>query len=613
MSTSEQIRQFVHCIYGHDDWIELRALNNGDARKLWRPADGLVESITHLEALNRNGWDIYAGANPRKDTGLSGDRNVAACRALFADFDNIEPGDGLSPSGIALTLIGDLGLPAPTLVVCSGHGVHCYWRLTEPIAPDQWRGVQERLNGYLGSDPTIKNPERIMRLPGFQNLKAEPVDCFIVSAEPDSVYDLTDIESQLPMVAQPVQVEHKPDGYLERRARAMLYASRWDSCTEGQRNDAAYRHSAQMLRDFELLDDDAWEILAEWNQRNDPPLDEQELHTAFEDANKYGKGPYGSKLRLTVPPTIESSDPAAELESLIDGEISGQYTNVEWPWPMLTDFGQCLTPGTRTVVVGTIGGGKSLFMLQAVSQWVEAGIPVAILELERKRDFHLKRLLAQRIGIADVTKSKWVRQNASFVQALVKEHRDYLNRVGVAIHSAGRQFTSDQAVTWIEQRADEGCRIICIDPVTALARGQAIWTADEAFMTRAEKVAASSGASLVFVTHAKKGASKTPDMDSLAGATAWARFADAILWLQRHNPVTATVKTSFGTGDVSYNRTLHMLKTRSGEGTGCRLAYNFEADLTLTELGIIVRQKKTEEQTHAGADRNCQIIRYPGG
>ena len=273
--------------------------------------------------------------------------------------------------------------------------------------------------------------------------------------------------------------------------------------------------------DFDLPEIDAWEIVADWNAVNTPPLDEKELRQAFSDASQYGKGSVGSKLaelrpqkRLVMPITSTTTDPASELESLLEKEIDGSFTNIEWPWPILTDLGQCLTPGTRTMIVGTIGGSKSLAVLQAVSSWVEAGLKVAVLELERNRDFHLKRVLAQRTGIADFTKPSWVRANAAFVWEQFNDHREYLSRVGTAIHTAPRQFSTPQAAEWIEKLAGEGHKVIIIDPVTALARGREPWSEDDAFMSRAEKAASTSGAALVFITHAKKGAGNLPDLDS---------------------------------------------------------------------------------------------------
>jgi hypothetical protein len=161
MNTAEQIQQFVPRIYASEDVVEIRCLLKGEpkaTRTFWRRARDLPGLIPELQTLNRRGLGIYAGANPRKGDGLAGDANVQTFRVLFVDFDKIEA-DGTGPSEIALGRIEAAGLPAPTLVVFSGHGIHAYWRLAEPIDEAQWRDLQQRLNQALGSDPTIKNPE----------------------------------------------------------------------------------------------------------------------------------------------------------------------------------------------------------------------------------------------------------------------------------------------------------------------------------------------------------------------------------------------------------------------------------------------------------------------
>lgn len=613
MTPSEQLGRYVACVYEPGDWVEVRVLRNSVARKHWRQASGLLGLVGEIETLNREGWNIYAGPNPRKGTDLSGDANVATFRVLFVDFDHLDGGDGVSHDELACAKIEEAGLPMPTLRVFSGHGAHAYLRLAEPISEERWRDLQERLNQTLGSDPTIKNPERIMRLPGFRNVKdpAKPVDCFVIHADPSIVYPVDVIERVLPLLAAkgpalPAGPGAKP-GVKEARARAVLYAARWESCSEGARNKEAYRHAAQILKGFDLSEADVWEILADWNGSNTPPLAEGELRSVLADAAKYAKGTPGAKLaeapsarpRPALPVTTAGADPASELGELLEAQIDGRFVNHPWPWPELTDLGQCLTPGTRTIIVGSTGGSKSLAILQALSLWVESGIKCAVLELERSRDFHLARVLAQRAAVADLTKPKWVAGNPAPVRELFADHRGYLNRMGAALHTVPRTFTIVQAAEWVEGRAAEGCRIIVLDPVTALLRGRDSWVDDELFVARIEKAARASGASLICVTHPKKGGNETPNLDNIAGGAAWARFPDSVLWLESHPTKLSAVKTACGTDEQTHNRTIWLLKTRSGEGEHLRLAYKFQTGkdehddgaLTLRELGIIIKRK----------------------
>jgi hypothetical protein len=99
---------------------------------------------------------------------------VLLARCLFADFDKCAV-------EAAQQRIADAGLPTPTLIVSSGHGAHAYWRLTEPLTDlAAWTETQKDLIDLLHSDKVIFNPERLMRLPGFLNLKGDPVPVRIV-------------------------------------------------------------------------------------------------------------------------------------------------------------------------------------------------------------------------------------------------------------------------------------------------------------------------------------------------------------------------------------------------------------------------------------------------
>lgn len=176
------LHAYCQAVFEPNDIVELRLLGKGNPMKIWRAAKELSGMHEELLWHNQQGYNIYAGANPRNVKGISGDDGVLIARCLFADFDDILPGDGCGSSEFALMRIEEANLPNPTLVIFSGHGIHTYWRLSEPVEDlDRWKQLQERLIAVLGSDRSIKNPERIMRLPGFLNVKEKPhTECFIV-------------------------------------------------------------------------------------------------------------------------------------------------------------------------------------------------------------------------------------------------------------------------------------------------------------------------------------------------------------------------------------------------------------------------------------------------
>ena len=194
----DDVKKFLNTIFSKEDIIELRLINSkGKVHKLW----GMLEIVTsdeyiaNLKEFNDLKYNIYFGVNPRIEENKSGDANVNLCRCLFVDFDGIKPED--FNLEYIQSRIEKADLPNPTYIINSGHGFHCYWKLCEALPPEQWKNIQERLNETLGSDGTIKNPERIMRLPGFLNVKEKPfVECKIIDFSPD-IPKLEDIEKCL--------------------------------------------------------------------------------------------------------------------------------------------------------------------------------------------------------------------------------------------------------------------------------------------------------------------------------------------------------------------------------------------------------------------------------
>lgn len=175
------IQTIIRCLFEPDDIVELRCIRNQEVIQRWVYARELPAIAEKLTAWNQQGYNIYYGVNPRRDMGKSGDSNVLLARALFCDFDHIEPGDGCGRFELVYTDILLTGLPEPTLAVHSGHGLHCYWRLNKPMTDlVLWRKIQIGLNERVNADRNVKNPERVMRLPGFLNTKRKPFqECFI--------------------------------------------------------------------------------------------------------------------------------------------------------------------------------------------------------------------------------------------------------------------------------------------------------------------------------------------------------------------------------------------------------------------------------------------------
>ncbi len=306
------IPTFTACVFAPDDIVEVRRLPS--RRSTWHRASELADTTATLKRDNEAGNHIYFGANPRGHDGGTSSDDVSVARCLFADFDGVTVDEVRSR-------IESAGLPAPTLTLNSGHGVHTYWRLTEPMTDlAAWTGFQKDLIAVVGSDPAIHDPARIMRLPGFVNHKEPLADSYIVDADPSRAYELADLRERIPPrkqnaeKARAVEPASVTSSVVDVIARAAAFARKWPPVSEGGdgttgRNSAAYYHAAQLTHDFGLTDAEAWPILSAWNRANDPPLDDSELRECFTKGRKYGDHAVGCKADCPPPQSKGGAPP----------------------------------------------------------------------------------------------------------------------------------------------------------------------------------------------------------------------------------------------------------------------------------------------------------------
>ncbi|MFA7238089.1 MAG: AAA family ATPase [Phycisphaeraceae bacterium] len=303
-----------------------------------------------------------------------------------------------------------------------------------------------------------------------------------------------------------------------------------------------------------------------------------------------------------------SRGPAGELRAVFAAEIDGTRRAVPWPWRLVTRGTQALIPGAVTLIAGDPGSGKSLWLLEALARWTDDGIPCAIFELEKSRSYHMRRALAQRVGAAWLTDPDEVMRRPCEAMAYQSEHATWTDGLGRTMYDAPlKPMTLAGLIQWTIDRAEEGARIIAIDPITAIESTERSWEDSQRFLQTVMPVLDRVGASLICVTHPRKGKQRASAnaLDDLAGGAGWQRFTDTILWLERHDePKSVTIKggDSFPIPEqVQVNRTLRVMKARNGRGAGWSIAFDFDpGTLRFTERGAIAKTNRTSKQTQGG-------------
>ena len=154
---------------------EPHAFQYFDDTKQGGSADHFYGHLAELQKVlclrNEQRRGIYFMVNWGDGVGRSAE-NVTAVRALFIDLD----GAPLEPV-VAAPI-------EPHVIVESSPGkFQAYW-LVEGCPLDRFRGLQIALARRFGSDASVQDLSRVMRVPGFFHCKAEPFRVRTVKLEP---------------------------------------------------------------------------------------------------------------------------------------------------------------------------------------------------------------------------------------------------------------------------------------------------------------------------------------------------------------------------------------------------------------------------------------------
>lgn len=298
-----------------------------------------------------------------------------------------------------------------------------------------------------------------------------------------------------------------------------------------------------------------------------------------------------SELKVAVEALMEFSEPTGPARQVLDeveAEISGRRRTINFDWKALNKATRALKPGTVTILSGPPGATKSFFLLEGLCYLFKQGVKVAIMELEETRTFHLRRALAQHAMDSRLVDDEWCANNPDDARAIYQHHVDFLNTFGRCISDFPTgDITADALLEWVETQAKAGVRVIAIDPITAMDTGDKQWVADRKFLTKARQIVRDREASLVLVTHLKKGAQGN-GLDDLAGGAAYPRFAQTVMCLEYNDERTRSFNKGMTTMDDVFNRRLHISKARNAPGQGLVIAYHFNREnFCSREVGIL--------------------------
>ncbi len=135
--------------------------------RLTRMLHGTFEAHrAELQRLNDRGAGVFVTIN---ETDLKGRKkeNILRVRAVFVDADTPEAVVNVEEA------IKAAGLMPGAIVQSSPGKSHCYW-LLDDLRIDEFTAFQEAMIDRWGTDNSVKELPRVMRLPGFLHRKEVP-------------------------------------------------------------------------------------------------------------------------------------------------------------------------------------------------------------------------------------------------------------------------------------------------------------------------------------------------------------------------------------------------------------------------------------------------------
>ncbi|NBG89666.1 helix-turn-helix domain-containing protein [Isachenkonia alkalipeptolytica] len=269
------------------DLIEIREITS-DREESKQHFFTLSQALEYEPPKDTN---VYIGVYAR--AGRNGTaRGCRSTGALWLDFDNMEKAE-------ALERIERAGLPKPSIIINSGHGIHTYWILKQRAGNEALKLIRVMAEN-TGADLSATDKARIMRLPDTMNIKEEPIPCKVVEIS-HKQYKLQDIAEALEVdlskeepKAQPVDI-----GQVERPCiKAML-----QGVGKGHRNFALGRITKYLQITKGFTKAKALGVVIQWNKNCKPAKSNEEIKADF---SRYWHGDY-SLLGCKIPKAREQA------------------------------------------------------------------------------------------------------------------------------------------------------------------------------------------------------------------------------------------------------------------------------------------------------------------
>jgi hypothetical protein len=265
----------------------------------WHQAGTLEALHGRLAASQAKGCGVYVCVNETDGAGRRAE-NITRVRAAFVDFDG-EP------------LPENWQIEPHLIVETSPDRFHAYWMIDPGTDFTSWTNLQARLASYYHGDPCVIDEPRVVRLAGFRHLKSAPFMVRIKSnVKPHEVDDDSFSRLTIQELAEAHPCDYSKPTRPETSNRNDEPAAGWDKpdainraisylenvarlSVEGSHGDKTAFAVASAIRDLGVSQERALSLMFEyWNDRCDPPWQNEDLAIKVRNAYRYAHSNAGS-------------------------------------------------------------------------------------------------------------------------------------------------------------------------------------------------------------------------------------------------------------------------------------------------------------------------------
>lgn len=292
--------RFLKTQFMPDDWVAilLKSHDTGGTAQRVGPVSLIASPKFQawLRAENARRFSVFVSVNAIRPQRKARTREaIGEIRHVFLDADRDGP-------AVLAAIAARRDLPSPNCVVhTSPNRLHVLWRVTG-FTKERVEALQKQLAAELGTDRAATSCAQLTRMPGFINHKYRPGGPVLAT------YGKAEIRRVVQFPGAPIPVPPKcqatvgcglePQRSADVCERARRYIAAIPPAVAGSHGDTAtFRVCCRLVRGFDLDEDAALAVLADWNRACDPPWSEHDLREKLQAARRYGREPVRGLLR----------------------------------------------------------------------------------------------------------------------------------------------------------------------------------------------------------------------------------------------------------------------------------------------------------------------------